>query len=359
MQELSERLKSLQLNSMTLDEITELTEFFSQPKYRARQLFSWLSKGTMPMDMLNLPMAFRKELDAIPFGKVSIYAKRKSMKDDTVKYLFELGDGNIVEGVLMRYSYGNTLCLSTQVGCRMGCAFCASTLEGCVRSLTSGEILQTVNTVEADNPAPEGKRCVTNIVLMGSGEPLDNYDNVVRFLHLITCPDGFNMSSRNISLSTCGLVDRIYTFVEDAPHVTLSISLHAPNDELRSSIMPINKKYPIASVLEAAKYYANTTKRRVIFEYALISGKNDDIVSIRELAHRLRGINCHVNLIPLNKVVERKLFGTSRADAYKVQQQLEDLHISATVRREMGADIDGACGQLRRRAIKEKDREET
>ena len=234
----------------------------------------------------------------------------------------------------------------------MGCKFCASTLEGCVRSLRHGEMLSFLYEIERDEPASDGKvRTVTNIVLMGSGEPLDNYDNVVTFLKRVTSDEGPNISTRNISLSTCGIVPKIYRLIDDAPHVTLSISLHAHSNEIRSELMPINKVYPIEQVLEAAKAYADKTGRRVVFEYALIGGKNDSEADAKALAARLKGMLCHVNLIPLNPVKERGLDGVTRTYAHQFREWLELMHISATVRREMGADIEGACGQLRRRVL--------
>ena len=337
---------------MTEAEIAETVGSFGVPKFRIKQVAEWLSKGVRVQDMTNLPKDLRAKLETIPFGGAKIYDKRVSLKDGTVKYLFELEDGNLVEGVLMRYSYGNTVCLSTQVGCNMGCKFCASTLEGCVRSLRSGEMLSFLAEIEQDEPPAEGKpRTVTNIVLMGSGEPLDNYDNVVTFLKRVTSEKGPNISARNISLSTCGIVPKIYRLIEDAPHVTLSISLHAHSNEVRSELMPINRAYPIEQVLDAAKAYADRTGRRVVFEYALIGGKNDSEADADALAARLRGLLCHVNLIPLNPVKERGLDGVTRAYAHRFKEWLEARHISATVRREMGADIEGACGQLRRRVL--------
>lgn len=339
---------------MTEQEIADAVGAFDVPKFRIRQVSDWLNKGVRPADMHNLPMDLRAKMEAIPFGGATIYDKRVSPKDGTIKYLFELEDGNLVEGVLMRYSYGNTVCLSTQVGCNMGCKFCASTLEGCVRSLRPGEMLSFLAEIERDEPPAEGKpRTVTNIVLMGSGEPLDNYDNVVTFLRRVTSEQGPNISARNISLSTCGIVPKIYRLIEDAPHVTLSISLHAHSNEVRSELMPINKAYPIEQVLDAAKAYADRTGRRVVFEYALIGGKNDSEADAEALSVRLRGMLCHVNLIPLNPVKERGLDGVTRAHAQQFREWLEARHISATVRREMGADIEGACGQLRRRVLNE------
>ena len=339
---------------MTEPEIADAVGAFGVPAFRVRQIAEWLRKGVRPADMTNLPKALREQLDTIPFGGATIYQKRVSSKDGTVKYLFELEDGNLVEGVLMRYSYGNTVCLSTQVGCNMGCRFCASTLEGCVRSLRPGEMLSFLAEIERDEPPKDGKtRTVTNIVLMGSGEPLDNYDNVVTFLKRVTSEQGPNISARNISLSTCGIVPKIYRFIDDAPHVTLSVSLHAHDNETRSKLMPINKAYPIEQVLEAARTYAERTGRRVVFEYALIGGVNDSERDAKALAARLKGMLCHVNLIPLNPVKERGLNGVTRQHAHTFSGWLEREHISATVRREMGADIEGACGQLRRRVLNE------
>ena len=337
------------LTEQSFDEIGALLDELGQPRYRARQVYAWLTRGVRPSDMTDLP----KGLQALPFGAVEIDRKRISARDGTVKYLFALEDGNLIEGVLMRYKYGNTACLSTQVGCRMGCAFCASTLEGCVRSLHAGEMLGQIAAIERDEPAPEGRRTVTNVVLMGSGEPMDNLDNVLRFLRLVTSPDGRNISPRNISVSTCGLLPELERFTEEAPHVTLSVSLHAHDDETRSRIMPVNRVYPIADLLRAAKRYAETTGRRVVFEYALIRGLNAAESDAVALARRLRGINCHVNLIPLNPVPERNLAGATRQEAAAFLNWLTREGVSATVRREMGADIEGACGQLRRRVLHE------
>ena len=342
------------LADLTKPEIEHLLAELGQPKYRAGQVWDWLNLGARPNEMSNLPAALREQLSAIPYGGVTIERKLFSEKDSTVKYLFRLEDENLVEGVLMRYHYGNTLCLSTQVGCSMGCKFCASTLEGCVRDLRPGEMLEQIHAVERDEPPKEaGHRTVTNLVLMGSGEPLDNYDNVVALLNRATAQDGLRISPRNISVSTCGIVPKIESFITDAPHVTLSISLHAHDDETRTSLMPINKAYPINSVIAAAKHYAQQTGRRVVFEYALIGGVNASLADADALSKKLRGILCHVNLIPLNPVPERGLNGVSRAEAEQFAARLTERNISATVRREMGTDIDGACGQLRRRILHE------
>lgn len=335
-----------------MDETRELFNELSEPGFRAKQVLLWLSKGVRPEGMSNIPKSLREKLAKIPFGGAEIIEVRQSKKDETKKFLYKLDDGNIVEGVLMSYSYGNTLCISSQVGCRMGCAFCASTLNGRVRDLTAGEMLSEVTSVERLIP-PSGnlKRTVTNIVMMGCGEPLDNYDNTIRFLKRATADDGLGISPRNISVSTCGLVPKIYSFIDDAPHITLCISLHAPNDELRRKTMPIANSYSLSELIPAAKHYADVTGRRVIFEYALIEGVNSSDEDARELSRLLRGINCHVNLIPLNSVKERSLNGVTRQKAAEFAKLLEKLHVSATVRRELGTDIDGACGQLRNKHI--------
>ncbi len=342
------------LADLNKQEIESLIAELGEPKYRAAQVYGWLNRGARPQEMTNLPVGLREKLSALPYGGAFIEKKFLSEKDGTVKYLFRLEDENLVEGVLMRYHYGNTLCLSTQVGCSMGCRFCASTLEGCVRNLTIGEMLGQILAVERDEPPKDpDQRTVTNLVLMGSGEPLDNYDNVVAFLNRVTAQDGLRISPRNISLSTCGIVPKIDRFAEDAPHVTLSISLHAHDDSTRTTLMPINKTYPIDSVIAAAKRYAEKTGRRVVFEYALIDGVNASLSDADALSKKLRGILCHVNLIPLNPVPERGLAGVSRAEAERFAARLNDNRISATVRREMGTDIEGACGQLRRRILHE------
>ena len=334
--------------------IGALMEEWNQPRFRTDQVMVWLNKGARPEEMSNLPKTLREKLASLPYGGSIIERKLVSPKDGTAKYLFLLEDGNLVEGVLMHYNYGNTACISTQVGCRMGCKFCASTLEGCVRDLRPGEMLSFIKLMEQDEPPRDGwSRSVTNIVLMGSGEPLDNYDNVVAFLRRVTSPDELNISPRNISLSTCGLVPKIYQFMDEAPHVTLSISLHAHSDAVRKTMMPIANVYPIRDLVAAARAYAEKTGRRVVFEYALVEGVNDAKEDAAALSRLLHGMLCHVNLIPLNSVKERSLMGVSRAHAETFAGWLQKEHISATVRREMGADIDGACGQLRRRVIHE------
>ena len=348
-----------ELLNMSLEELTEWAKGQGQPAFRSRQLFSWLHKGVPFSKMLNLPMAYRKELEeTCSANPVSVLETVVSRLDGTVKLLYRLPDGNVIEGVLMRYSYGCTLCLSTQVGCRMGCLFCASTLDGCVRGLTAGEMLGQIvcaNTLLATDGKGEH---IGNIVLMGSGEPLDNYDEVTRFLRILREPEGLNIGMRSVSLSTCGLVPQMKRFADEGLPVTLSISLHAPNDEVRRQIMQIARRYAMSDVLAACRYYIEKTGRRVIIEYALIHGVNASPAQAAELARVLRGMQCHVNLIPLNSVPERGLHGVSEREVRSFKEALEKAGISVTRRREMGDDIEGACGQLRRRYIREAGPEE-
>ncbi len=342
-----------QLLGMTQDELEDfITGDLGQSKYRVKQISQWLAKGAQIDEMTNLSSDLRNRLrDASVANPVRILKSYRSKLDETEKFLFALEDGNLIEGVVMRYHHGDTLCVSTQVGCRMGCAFCASTLDGRVRNLTAGEILGQVVAANVHIRREDPERRIHNIVLMGSGEPLDNYDQVVRFLHLVNSPEGLNISLRNISLSTCGLVRRMYDFANEDLPVTLSVSLHAPNDEIRRRIMPIANAYPISEVMAACRNYVEKTGRRVIFEYALIRNVNSSLACADELADRLRGLQCHVNLIPLNDVKERHLEAPSKREVDAFLKQLSLRKISATVRREMGADINGACGQLRRSEI--------
>ena len=337
------------LTDYTLDELKTYLASIGEPAFRAKQIREWICRGASVQEMTNLPQSLRDRLSEIPYGSVTVHEKRVSGRDGTAKYLLALEDGNLVEGVLMRYHYGNTACISTQVGCNMGCRFCASTLGGCVRSLHAGEMLGEILAIEKSEAVPEGMhRVVTNIVLMGIGEPMDNYDNVIRFLHAVTAQDGLRISPRNISVSTCGIVPKMESFLKDAPHVTLSVSLHAHDNETRSSIMPVNRTYPIQDVVAAAKRYADETGRRVVFEYALIEGVNSSDEDAAALSRLLKGVLCHVNLIPLNPVPERNLKGVTRARANAFCALLNRFGTSATVRREMGTDIEGACGQLRK-----------
>lgn len=327
-----------------------------EAKFRAKQIFSWLAKGVNFDKMTNLPKKLQTTLkEEFEENSVKIYKKLVSNKDGTRKYIFALADGNIIEGVLMSYKYGNTICISTQVGCRMNCSFCASGLDGLIRNLTAGEMLGEVLAVNKD--LGDGERNITNIVLMGSGEPLDNYDNVVKFINMVSSENGINISKRNISLSTCGVCDKIYNMAKDLKGVTLTISLHAPNDEIRNKIMPINKAYKIKDIMKAVRYYFNASGRRIIFEYSMIKGVNDNVSCAKELSTLLKGLPCHVNLINLNFVKERGLAGSEKEPVKEFLQILEQNNISATIRRTMGSDIEGACGQLRRSVLKEKSEE--
>ncbi len=338
-----------QLHGYMPGELRDWLKGHDQPAFRAAQLFGWLHKGASFDQMSNLPKALREALQAqADDAPTRIEERLVSAKDGTIKYLFAMRDGHCVEGVQMRYRHGVTLCLSTQVGCLMGCSFCASTLEGKARDLTAAEMLHMVLVVGGEL----GDERVGNIVLMGSGEPFDNYEQVVRFLRLVSHPEGLNIGLRHISLSTCGLVDQMRAFAQEGLPVTLSVSLHAPNDQIRQSMMPVARRWPMDQLLDACRYYIEKTGRRVVFEYALVEGVNDRPEHARELASRLRGMQCHVNLIPLNHVPERQLRGVSVRGAAGFLQALENLHISATLRREMGDDIAGACGQLRRQYLK-------
>ena len=350
-----------ELTGMTLAELTEWVRSRGWPAFRGKQIFRWIHQGADFGGMSNLPASLRESLQETAVAQpVEIRLKRESALDGTVKFLFAMKDGNCVEGVLMRYHYGYSLCISTQVGCRMSCRFCASTLDGCVRNLTAGEMLGEIlaanRYLREKAPGQEGKDSlsarVSHVVLMGSGEPLDNYDQVKKFLSLLREPEGIQLSLRNVSLSTCGLVPEMRRLAEENLPVTLCVSLHAPNDEIRRKTMPIANRYSIAEVLEACRYYIQRTGRRVIFEYALSEGVNSSEADARELAARLRGMQCHVNLIPLNAVKERELKGVTEKTVSRFLHTLEQERISATRRREMGDDIEGACGQLRRSVLR-------
>ena len=332
------------------EELRDALKEMGEKPFRAGQIFAWLHKGARFSEMTNLSLALREKLAQNGIDQpVTIRETHVSKLDGTKKFLYALPDGNCVEGVLMRYHYGCTLCVSTQVGCRMGCRFCASTLDGCTRNLSAAEIL---GQVQCANSTLDGEK-VHNIVLMGSGEPLDNYDEVARFLRLVSHEEGLNIGLRHISLSTCGLVPQMKRFAEEKLPVTLSLSLHAPNDDIRQQLMPIAKRYTMEETLDACRYYIEKTGRRVVFEYALADGVNADEKCAEELAMRLRGMQCHVNLIPLNTVKERNLFGVSENQVRAFLSVLEKRHISATRRREMGDDIEGACGQLRKKVLQE------
>lgn len=334
------------LKSMTLAEMQAVMKELGEPAFRAKQLFVWLHKGVTSFDgMTNLSKPLREKLaERYYITAPKVVRKQESKKDGTIKYLWELSDGNCVETVLMRYHHGNTVCISSEVGCPMGCAFCASTIGGLVRRLRPSEMVDQVLFTSLDSGLE-----ISNIVLMGIGEPLDNYDTVLRFLELINSPDGMNIGMRHISLSTCGLVPRIDRLAEENLQLTLSVSLHAPDNETRSKIMPVNKRYPLEELIPACRKYYEKTGRRISFEYAMIRGMNDTKEHGDQLIRLLRGLPCHVNLIPLNHVDESPLQPSLRQTVQAFQKQLEDSGITATVRRTLGSDIDASCGQLRRK----------
>ncbi len=338
------------IKSMTLPEMGEVLKAWGQPAFRAKQVFTWLHKGVGSyQEMTNLPQSLRQQLEeSYPLYRPQVVRKQQSQKDGTIKYLWRLSDGNCVETVLMRYHYGNTVCISTEVGCAMGCAFCASTLGGLVRRLEPHEMLDQVLFTQIDSGMP-----VSHIVLMGIGEPLDNFDNVLRFLELVNSPDGMNISMRHISLSTCGLVPKIDKLAEHKLQLTLSVSLHAPTNEIRSTIMPVNKAYPVEALLAACRRYYEATGRRISFEYAMIHGVNDTEAAAKQLLQDLKGLPAHVNLIPLNHVEESPLKPSTRQAVQRFQKLLEDGGVPATVRRTLGGDIDASCGQLRRKYTKQ------
>ena len=339
----------IDLKSMTLPELRELVGKMGEPAFRAKQIFTWMSRGVTSFDeMSNLSRPFRERLQETCLLTVPRVARKQvSAKDGTVKYLWELTDGNCIESVLMRYRHGNTVCISSQVGCRMGCAFCASTIAGKVRDLTPGELLDQVIFTQKDSGA-----LISNIVLMGIGEPMDNLDAVLKFLEIVNSPDGLNIGMRHISLSTCGVLPGIRRLSELGLQLTLSVSLHAPDRETRSRIMPVNRAFDVEELFAACHNYFRKTGRRISFEYAMIDGVNDQDWQADLIARCLRGMPGHVNLIPLNDVTESPFRPSRRMAAF--QKRLESHGVTATVRRSLGGDIDAACGQLRRKAEAEK-----
>ena len=339
----------IDLKSMTLEELTASYKEMGQPAFRAKQVFRWLYRGVTSFEeMTDLSKGLREQLEARCFITAPKVARKQvSAIDGTIKYLWELADGNCIETVLMRYQHGNTVCVSSQVGCRMGCAFCASTLAGRVRDLTPAEMVDQVLFTQLDSGAH-----ISNIVLMGIGEPLDNFDTVMRFLTLVNHPDGLNIGMRHISLSTCGLTEKIDKLAQLGLQLTLSVSLHAPDDETRSKIMPINRSVGVDKLMETCRRYFKTTGRRISYEYAMIDGVNDSDRQADLLAGLLKGLPGHVNLIPLNDVEESPLKPSRRVAQF--QKRLENQGVTVTVRRRLGSDIDASCGQLRRKAMKEK-----
>lgn len=342
----------LDIRSMSLDALGELLTDLGQPKFRALQIFKWLQSGVESFDeMTNIPLNLRQKLEDISYiATVKALRRYVSKIDGTVKYVYELFDGELIESVLMKYEHGYTVCISTQVGCRMGCKFCASGIYGLTRNLTASEMLAQITYAQRDNNIR-----VSNIVMMGMGEPLDNFDNSVKFLKLVSDDNGLNIGLRHISLSTSGVVTGIKKLAEYNMPITLSISLHAPNDEIRSSTMPVNKKWNIDALLNACREYQKVTTRRISFEYALIEGVNDSDENAKELAARLKGIMCHVNLIPANPVKENTFKKPDRKAIIAFQKKLESYGITATIRRTLGADINASCGQLKKKTKEEID----
>lgn len=339
-------MDKLDIKSLNLSELKEEMVLIGEKAFRAGQIYDWLHKKLAVSfeEMTNLSANLRDKLseryEIINVNPVDI---RTSKIDETKKFLFELNDGNVIESVWMKYQHGNSVCISSQVGCRMGCKFCASTIDGMVRNLRASEMLEQIYRIQKIT----GER-VSNIVIMGSGEPLDNYDNLIKFLELISDPNGLNISLRNVTVSTCGLLDKIYELADKKLQITLALSLHATDDETRKSLMPIANKYTIKELLEACDYYYKSTGRRISYEYSLVSGVNDSEEYALALSNLLKGSNCHVNLIPVNPVKERQFTRTNRDKVVKFKNILEKSGINATIRRELGMDIDGACGQLRR-----------
>lgn len=340
------------ISSLSLNELQDVIAAFGEAKWRAKQVYQGIMDGKSISDLSNISAQLKQKLlDKFEDNAIKIHSEFTG-KDGTKKFLYLLADNNIVEGVVMQYKHGNTICISSQVGCRMGCTFCASGLNGLTRSLTAGEILSQVLVVNKHLGGTASKRNITNVVMMGSGEPLDNYAEVAKFLKLVSAPEGIQISQRNISLSTCGLVNGIEQLAKDGFSVNLTISLHAPTDEIRQQTMKIANVYSIEQIVNACKHYFEKTGRRIIFEYALIQGVNSRLEDAKKLSEILKGFPLHVNLIPLNEIAENKLKSITRKQAYAFCSKLTELGISATVRRTMGEDIGGACGQLRNDVLK-------
>jgi len=342
--------KQTDLLNLTPEEIQAKMEALGEKAYRGKQIFKWLYRGVNEFSMMtDLSEQLRCKLDTeFTISKPQILKKLKSDDSYTTKYLFLLEDNNIIESVLMKYTYGNTVCLSTQVGCKMGCKFCASSLDGYIRNLSSAEMVAQILAIESDISLGDNKRMIDNIVLMGSGEPLDNYDNTIKFLRLINNPMGLNMSFRNVTLSTCGIVPKIERLAQEMLPITLTVSLHAPDDQKRKELMPAASTYSISDILKACRDYFETTGRRVTFEYALMKGLNDNDRDAYLLSEKLSGFSCHVNIIPVNEIQGKPYLRSDEAAVRRFMNILKTKGISVTKRRELGLDINGACGQLRR-----------
>lgn len=334
------------LKSMSIDELKDWVQGVGQPAFRAKQIYQWfhVKLAGSTEEMTNLPKSLRELMDEQKIYGVNVVTRLESKEDGTNKFLFRLHDGNVIESVLMRYKHGNSVCISSQVGCRMGCRFCASTIGGLVRNLTASEMLSQIYEIQKIS----GER-VSNVVVMGTGEPLDNFDNLVRFIKMLTDENGLNISQRNITVSSCGLVPEIKRLAELDLAITFALSLHAPNDADRRELMPIANRYSIEEVLDACRYYFDKTGRRITFEYSLVKGQNDSPEKARELAALIKGMNCHVNLIPVNPIKERSYERADNTSIENFKKVLESRQITVTVRRSMGRDIDAACGQLRRK----------
>ena len=333
------------IKSMYIEELKALMAELGEKPFRARQIYSWLHEHLVTSygEMENIPRILKEKLADYPVTALEMVDEQISRIDGTRKYLFRLRDGNVIESVLMRYKHGNSVCISSQVGCKMGCRFCASTIGGWTRNLLASEMLDQIYRIQTIT----GER-VSNVVVMGTGEPLDNYDNLLRFIHILTGEGGLNISQRNLTVSTCGLVPGIYDLAEEKLQMTLALSLHAPNDEKRRELMPIAQRYSMDEVLEACRNYFEKTGRRITFEYSLVAGVNDSDEDAKELAGRIHNLNCHVNLIPVNPIKERSYVRSTRQAVENFKIKLEKCGINVTIRREMGSDIDGACGQLRK-----------
>ena len=339
-------MDNLDIKSLSLEELSEKLKGIGQPAFRAKQIFNWMhSKLAVSYDeMTNLSKDLRETLkESEPLIVLEEVDALHSQKDGTVKYLFRLKDNRVIESVLMKYHYGNSVCISSQVGCRMGCKFCASTIGGKERDLLPSEMLDQIYRIQSLT----GER-VSHVVVMGTGEPFDNYDNLMRFIRILTDPNGLDLSARNITVSTCGIPDRIREFAEEGLPITLALSLHAPNNEIRKQLMPVAAKYDLSEVLDAFRYYYDKTGRRLTFEYSLVEGINDEEEHARELSRLIKGLNCHVNLIPVNPIKERNFRQSESKRVQSFKNILEKNRINVTIRREMGADINAACGQLRK-----------
>lgn len=336
----------MDIRSMNMEELTETLVEVGEKKFRAKQIYGWLHQKLVrsPEEMKNVPKSCLDKLMAEhPFYGVKEVERYVSKIDGTMKFLFSLHDGNIVESVLMKYKHGNSVCISSQAGCRMGCRFCASTLLGLSRNLYPSEMLDQIYAIQKAT----GER-VSHIVVMGTGEPFDNFEALCRMIEMISDSEGLNIGHRNITVSTCGIVPKIYEFAERNPQITLAISLHAPNDEMRKSLMPIANRYSMDELMKAARYYVEKTRRRITFEYSLVKGVNDRKEDAAQLTELVRGLNCHINLIPVNPIKERDFVQSDQSNVTAFKRMLERQHIQVTVRREMGRDISAACGQLRK-----------